>query len=44
LHDAFRLIVRSQEFVVEEAVKKMPDENLELSLFAFCSDGLGLGA
>ena len=28
---------------MEEAVKKVPDEYLELNLFTLCSDGLGLG-
>ena len=44
LHDSLRLIVRGQEFIVEEAVKKVSDEYFELALLALCSDGLSLGA
>jgi hypothetical protein len=44
LHDSFSLIVRGQEFIVEEAVKKVPDEYFELALLALRSDGLSLGA
>ena len=42
LHDALRLVVRSQEFIVEETVEKVADEYLELSLFAHWSRGLSL--